>query len=109
MIKESRSKALDEELRELWLDMLHAEQQQRQVVPAFVIQGPLPHPDPGPQLTSAFNGMATHCPTCKAEYKHFAHPRTGAVMTSTCECKFRYVSDGNGNTIVFQEPPVSAG
>ena len=87
MIKQGKSQELDNELREFWLDTLHAENDA--------------------PIRVAVSNIPTHCPTCKGEYKHFAHPRTGAIMTSTCECKFRYVDAGNGNTMIIQEPPSS--
>lgn len=83
-------KEIQNELLDLWLGALRAEQD---------VETRQPSP------TTTLNGMPSHCPACKAEYQHIANPRSGASMMVVCKCKPRYIDAGNGNTIIVMETP----
>ena len=57
--------------------------------------------------STIFNGMPTHCPQCKAEYRHMAHPRTGASMVSVCDCTVKYIPSDTG-MVMIMEPPTGS-
>jgi hypothetical protein len=64
---------------------------------------------PTPETTVQIPTLPTHCPVCKAAFRHIGHPfYPGAIMMSVCDCTPKYTPDGHGNTIITMEPPAKS-